>query len=595
MKNKLGFRQKIILSHIFLFVAFIAFALPFITKSVQKIIFNSLHVNTSYLVDLLQKAKNEQQIVTLLQDADDYIFFHVSLFNYKGDPLYDSSLKQVTLDEKETISPLTHREVVDALGHKIVYFIGANKGEGEKLAYITLPFRVNNQTYILRTAIPFSQMHEFTREFEMWFLAFCFLAMLFFAAITWLIFHRINYPIQQIIRAIKPYQLGVETVINPIVLSDSIDEKDEFYQLAQTLNSLSEHLRLHIKQIIDERNEKEAILDSLGEGVIAVDAEMHIRYINFIASKMLGLPKKDALGKVIPFVVDDTPKAKLLNKCRQILESCQRKHALLTDSTTVVNGKKNYIDLIAAPKSHRSGAILVLQDKTSHYKVLEMGKDFVANASHELRTPITIITGFAETLQDLPDLPRNVVIEITEKIVRNCQRMDSLVKNLLTLADLENLPPSRFKECDVVAIVETCRQVVLSLYEQAVIHIEKSEESILVAADSDILELAIINLLDNAAKYSPPPAKILVQITQLPEQVCITIQDKGIGIPAADLEHIFERFYTVDKAHSRRLGGAGLGLSIVKTIIENHRGVISVTSDVGVGTTFTILLPKPNA
>jgi two-component system phosphate regulon sensor histidine kinase PhoR len=134
--------------------------------------------------------------------------------------------------------------------------------------------------------------------------------------------------------------------------------------------------------------------------------------------------------------------------------------------------------------------------------------------------------------------------------------------------------------------------VVLSLYEKAKIHIEKSEESILVAADPDILELAIINLLDNAAKYSPPPAEILVQIEQTSEEVSIIIQDKGIGIPAADLEHIFERFYTVDKAHSRRLGGAGLGLSIVKTIIENHHGVISVKSAMGMGTTFTILLPK---
>ncbi|MGL4540454.1 MAG: ATP-binding protein [Candidatus Rhabdochlamydia sp.] len=592
MKSKLGFRQKIILGHIFLFVAFIAFAFPFITKSVQRIAFHSLHVSTSYLADLLQKSQNQQQILKLLQDADDYIFFHVSLFNDQGEALYDSSLKQVITGKKEIINPLTPSEVIDALGHKIVYFIGYNKQEAEKLAYITLPFHVNNQTYILRTAIPFSQMHEFTREFEMWFLTFCFLAMLFFAAITWLIFHRINYPIQQIIRAIKPYQLGVETVINPIVLSDSIDEKDEFYQLAQTLNSLSEHLRLHIKQIIDERNEKEAILDSLGEGVIAVDAEMHIRYINFMASKMLGLSKKDVLGNVFTFIVEETPKAKLLNKCRQLLESCQKKRALLTDSMIVINGKKNYIDLIAAPKNHRSGAIVVLQDKTSHYKVLEMGKDFVANASHELRTPITIITGFAETLQDLPDLPRHVVMEITEKIVRNCQRMNSLVKNLLTLADLENLPPTRFKECDVVAIVETCRQVVLSLYENAKICIEKKEESILVAADPDILELAIINLLDNAAKYSPPPAEIVIQIIQLSEEVSITIQDKGIGIPAADLEHIFERFYTVDKAHSRRLGGAGLGLSIVKTIIENHHGVISVISDLGKGTTFTILLPK---
>lgn len=427
-------------------------------------------------------------------------------------------------------------------------------------------------------------------QFKAWFFAFCALALLFFSSITWLIFHRINFPIQQIIRAIKPYQSGQEETIPQIVLSRSIDERDDFYRLAQTLNSLSDRLRLQIKNITEERNEKEAILESLGEGVIAVDAEMHVRYINFIGSKMIGIPRRQLVGKVFPKVADK-PYSSLLEHCYSLLKACQEKANVLTDSISMGEAKKIYLDLIAAPKAQRNGAIIVLQDKSSHHRVLEMGKDFVANASHELRTPITIIKGFAETLQDLPELPRDMVVDITEKIVRNCQRMDTLVKNLLTLADLENLPDSRFQECDLISLCETCRQVVLAVYEDAQIGIEKSRESILVAADPDILELAIINLLDNAAKYSNPPAQITIRIEEEGSEVVLEITDRGIGIPPADLEHIFERFYTVDKARSRRLGGAGLGLSIVRTIIERHHGMISVSSELGTGTIFTIRLP----
>lgn len=435
-----------------------------------------------------------------------------------------------------------------------------------------------------------AQVDAFTQEFKIWFFVFCALALIFFGSITWLLFHRINFPIRQIIKAIQPYQSGQEETIEHIELPRSIDPEDDFYKLAHTLNSLSERLSLQIKNITDERNEKEAILESLGEGVIAVDAQMHVRYINFIGAKLLGSTRRGLLGH--PFPIQDDP---LLNKCRAMLSICQEKVSVLTDSIMVEGDKKTYLDLIAAPKAQRNGAILVLQDKSSQYKVLEMGKDFVANASHELRTPITIIKGFAETLQDMPQLPRQTIIEITEKIVRSCERMDTLVKNLLTLADLEHLPQHRFQECDLTELLESCLSVVQSVYEDAQIKLIKNHEPIYILADPDILELAIINLLDNAAKYSPKPAHITIRIFKKAEDACITIADRGIGIPSADLEHIFERFYTADKARSRRLGGAGLGLSIVHTIIEKHHGTISVSSVLGEGTTFTICLPiQPN-
>lgn len=409
-------------------------------------------------------------------------------------------------------------------------------------------------------------------------LTFCTFAFLFMSGLIWSVFYRIHAPIRQIMKEIKS---GKDALIPRINMS----ENEEFYPLAHTLNALSDRVRLQLRTIAEERNEKEAILESLGEGVIAVDAEMNVRSVNFIGSRMVGKSRRQLIGK--PFPVD----SELLKACRFLLTSAQEKLSVLTDSIFLSDAKKIYLELIAAPKMQHTGAILVLQDKSSHHKVLEMGKDFVANASHELRTPITIIKGFAETLEDLPELPRDMVVDITEKIVRNCQRMDTLVKNLLTLADLENLPDSRFQECDLVVLSETCRQVVLAVYQNAHIAIEKGSETLLVSADPDILELAIINLLDNAAKYSHHDAQITIKLEQDLDEAVITISDKGIGIPTADLEHIFERFYTVDKARSRRLGGAGLGLSIVKTIIEKHHGTIKVASRVGEGTTFTIRLP----
>ena len=590
MRKPLGFRKKIVLGHLILFFVFLFFSFHFIGKSVHRIVLNNLKINAQDLIEVIEKAQTQEEMIKNLEEVEGYIFFRVTIYNNSGHFIYDSVVGEFKAEHPNLPPAMTIKEVGQTLEQKVVFSSGISAHFQVPLEYVTISFDLNQKSYFLRAAVPASQIESFHKQFNIWFFIYCALALIFFGIITWLIFHRINFPVQQIIRAIKPYQTGKEETISRIILSASIDENDDFYKLAETLNSLSDRLRLQIKDITDERNEKEAILESLGEGVIAVDAQMNVRYINFIGSKMLGIPRRQLLGKKFP-VLENKPLSPLLDRCYSLLESCQGKDNVLTDSISLGDGKKIYLDLIVAPKAHGNGAILVLQDKSSHYKVLEMGKDFVANASHELRTPITIIKGFAETLQDLPELPREMVVDITEKIVRSCQRMDTLIKNLLTLADLENLPDSHFQECDLVSLAETSKQVVLAVYEDAQITIEKSNETITVDADPDILELSIINILDNAAKYSNPPAQITIKLEQVGDEVVVSISDKGIGIPPADLEHIFERFYTVDKARSRRLGGAGLGLSIVKTIIERHHGTISVTSLVGVGTTFTIHLP----
>lgn len=254
---------------------------------------------------------------------------------------------------------------------------------------------------------------------------------------------------------------------------------------------------------------------------------------------------------------------------------------------------RKYIDVIAVPRS-QGGAILVLQDKTSLHKIVEQGRDFIANASHELKTPITIIRGFAETLNEHPELTREISKQITQKIVGNCFRMDTLVRNLLTLAALdEGIPASRLKECDLFDLAERARLTVLNVHPSAQITIEEKGEPKL-QGDNDLLFQAILNLMDNAAKYSKPPAKITILAERTPSTVQWIIRDQGIGIPQEELDRIFERFYAVDKSHSRNLGGSGLGLSIVESIIEKHKGHIEVESEVGVGTTFKVIFPLNN-
>ncbi|MGH2612692.1 MAG: sensor histidine kinase, partial [Rhabdochlamydiaceae bacterium] len=284
------------------------------------------------------------------------------------------------------------------------------------------------------------------------------------------------------------------------------------------------------------------------------------------------------------------PKKEPLVRCLSLIKISQDQATVVTDS--LVLEEKIFLDLIVVPKPLKSGAVVVVQDKSSQRQVVEMGKEFIANASHELRTPITIIKGFAETLQDLKEISPSMLAEITEKIVRNCARMDTLVKNLLTLADLENIPKSRFQPCDLATLVDNCIHLLQTLSPETLIKIEKTKDSLKVDADPDLLELAFMNLLENGVKYSKPPAHLTIHLQEKKNEVTVAIEDHGIGISSEDIPHIFDRFYTVNKAHSRRLGGAGLGLSIVKTIIDKHEGTLSVTSILGQGTTFTITLPK---
>jgi two-component system phosphate regulon sensor histidine kinase PhoR len=420
------------------------------------------------------------------------------------------------------------------------------------------------------------------------FLIFCALILFFYSSITWFMTHLFSRPIQKILDAIPLYQ-NKEVEFLPRISMSQLGDSNEFIRLAITLNSLSEKIENQIAHLVDQRKETEGILQSLAEGVIALDKEAKITFANQVSCQMLGVFHDQMIGRQLHQI--SVQEDLLLKKCHElVLQTLQTFES--TTETWILN-KENplFFHLSSTPLPNQSGAILVIQDKTSDYKMVQMGKDFIANASHELKTPITIIRGFAETLQDISLMSPKMVKEVTEKIIRTCERLTHLVKSLLVLADVENMSDNRFRKVDLVPLVENCTHMFLTAHPKIRFSIENKLSQSLVAADSDLLDLAIMNLLENSVKYSNVPAQIEVFLEQENSQVSLTVADKGIGIPERDLPHIFDRFYTVDKARSRKFGGAGLGLSIVKTVVEKHRGSLKVTSEVGKGSTFTLSFP----
>ena len=581
----LTLRRKIFLSYLVLFTVFMALIVPLSDNLVKRIIVNSMDDQASELIAKIRKAPNKEALIRYLKGQKPVFFFRVGIISNTKKVLYDSHTKRVLGPAFSQEFVVSHPEVLEAFDSGSGYHEEYSDILEQKFAYYAKAFDFHGKTYVLRTAFPYQYVQKLLSDFQTGFLLLSSIGLLSFSILTWYAIHRLTRPIEQIITAIKPYDEGVTTSIPEIVVRTT-NPQDEFGRLAHTLNSLSTKIKRHIASLVDERQEKEAILESLVEGVIAVDKDMKVTFVNHTALDFIGFERNDLLEHKLS--IPKHPEWELL------LQECLEEEEFKSASVQIGEGAHlKLLDLVALPIKGKHGVILVIQDRTKEHKIAQMRKDFVANASHELKTPITIIMGFAETLHETPDLPRDKFSMITGKIVRNAERMNSIIQDLLILSDIENLPSSRLDEVDIYDLAKHCRETLLSVYGDATVEIHKEMEGdAIMVADRYLMELAIINLLNNAAKYSDGPAEIRVTIKRDNNHLIFKVTDKGIGIPEADLEFLFQRFYTVDKAHSRMKGGSGLGLSIVNTIIEKHFGEIKVVSDgPGKGATFTLRLP----
>jgi len=367
-----------------------------------------------------------------------------------------------------------------------------------------------------------------------------------------------------------------------------ISGDDEIVALSNSLNTMAKNLSDRIHELSEGKQRIELIVGGMSEGVMVLDTNGQISLTNRAVRLMLE-NDRDPVGKTL---LEVFRKPELENRVRAVLAGGPGE----TVEMTTHGG--HIFQANVAPVANASGVVdsvvVVFHDLTEIRRVERMRRDFVANVSHEFKTPLTSIRGYAETLLSGAMHDRKIAADFVKIIERNAQYLESLVSDLLTLARLEAELPASLESVDIKTIVDeqiSLRQSVLGERNLTVVNECPSFD---VCADRPRLVTAISNLIDNAIHYNKPNGEIRIVGTLDNALFRLTIADTGMGIPSDDLDRIFERFYRVDKARSRESGGTGLGLSIVKHAIESQGGSISVTSRLGLGSAFTVCLPASN-
>ena len=361
-----------------------------------------------------------------------------------------------------------------------------------------------------------------------------------------------------------------------------VESTDEIGILTTTFNDMAAVLRDTLAAVENERNKLDTLFLHMTDGVVAFASDGSILTSNPAASQMLGREVSfydyDALfGEQVPF--------------RKIL-ALQRPDFLSVELTA----GERILELYLAPFSdgEDGGVMAVMHDVTAQRKNEEMRKEFVANVSHELRTPLTNVRSYAETIRDSEDIPRSVENSFLDIIISETDRMTRIVQDLLTLSRLDSgradMKMIRFPFRE--AIESVCRAVELEAQRHGHTLIRSYGRTLpMITGDRSRIEQVMMNVLSNAIKYTPDGGTITVDAGVMGKNVWMEVSDTGIGIPAADRERIFDRFYRVDKARSRESGGTGLGLSIAREIVLRHHGTIALSDHSGPGTTVRIVLP----
>ncbi len=369
-----------------------------------------------------------------------------------------------------------------------------------------------------------------------------------------------------------------------------VKTRDELGEVARAFNYMAEEIEHYVGEIQEQKSRLEAVLEASPEAVIATDPAERVTMVNPAAARMLGVRRSDQ-GR--PLDELGTPDG---------IVRCVREAAANGVAVREVEFGEKTFWAYAARMDRRetngsgndAGIILAVRDITEHRSLEKAKTAFVSDFSHELRTPLTTIqsaVGLLERARERLDPLERRALELAEG---ELARIRGMVEELMTLAQMDSWQYQlEVGPADLSTVVGTAIESIQSKAERfgIAIYFDDAGEHRCVC-DVQKLYQVFLNLLDNAIKYSDPGARVDVSIKEDASSLTAYVRDTGVGIPEEDLGQLFERFYRVDKDRSRATGGSGLGLAISKQIVEMHGGSISVESEVGVGSTFEIRLPK---
>jgi two-component system phosphate regulon sensor histidine kinase PhoR len=456
------------------------------------------------------------------------------------------------------------------------------------MKYVAVPLTDNGKIIgVVRTSFALASIDRALRAIRIK-IAFGGLAIAGLAAvISWAVSRGISRPLEDLQSGAERFAHGELSRRLPIPPSKEIGG------LAEAMNEMAAQLDEKIRTVVQQRNEREAVLSSMVEGVLAVDRDEHVITVNQAAARLLGINPAEASGRSIQEVVRNADLQQFVERALSSADPVEGEITLRGHGERFLQAHGT---VLRDGQGREIGALVVLNDVTRLRRLENVRREFVANVSHEIRTPITSIKGFVETLLDgamwhPPDAERFLGI-----VAKQVDRLNAIVTDLLTLSRIEQqaeeamIPLENGPTCEALeAAIQVCELKATAKD----ISIELAcRKDLLAMINAPLLEQAVVNLVDNAIKYSDPGSTIQVEAAETDSEVAIAVRDQGCGIAKEHQPRLFERFYRVDKARSRELGGTGLGLAIVKHIALAHGGQVSVESTLGQGSTFTIHLPK---
>jgi len=362
--------------------------------------------------------------------------------------------------------------------------------------------------------------------------------------------------------------------------------------LARSAAAVISSAKLYIA-VAEEKRELEQTLQGMLAGVLVVGGDSRVRLMNSAAKHIFGIPAEDGTGKLLSQVIRD-------EEVHTLVRSCLDGNAEATAELSIFSPEERIYQvqtaLLRGDNGGVSGVVATFNDITELRGVERMKSEFVSTVSHELRTPLTSIKGFIRTLLDDTDgyYDRETQIEFYRIIDTECDRLVRLINDLLNLSRIES-----GRALDLVLGQVNLPELIGRVVDSQKAYTDRHQFTVIVptdlptiVADRDKVDQVLTNLLSNAVKYSPDGGQITVSARDIGDhKVSISISDEGIGIPEDQIGRLFTRFHRVDSRDSRKQYGTGIGLYLVKHLVEAHQGEVSVASRVGEGSTFTVVLP----
>ncbi len=470
-----------------------------------------------------------------------------------------------------------------------------------EMYYFALPLRDGeNLSGVLRASIPADTIRSTLRDSYMQIGAVTLFAIAGISLLSYLFAQLISRPI------VKLTNMAAKFSTLDFGAISAIEGPDEIHALSKSLRKMSGILEQKFDSAVRRRKELKAVFSALVEAIIVIDGKFVVKEVNTAALRLFKIDESEACGRPFAQVARNSELNELARKTADEKASLAKtllvKEQISSPNDEFRGGEFTSRDLYLQANTsymetedHDIRIILVLHDITQIKTLERIRKDFVANVSHELKTPVTSILGFVETLKEGAINRREDALEFLNIMQAQSQRLDSLIKDLLSLSALESR-----ENTEIEREFHSFPELVSSAVEVCSAEVEKKNADIRVICPSGLklrvnrilMEQALANLIDNAVKYCPAESTVTISGEGFADYALIRVSDNGPGIPDSDIPRVFERFYTVDKARSRELGGTGLGLAIVKHIVLAHKGEISLKRADGGGSEFVMRIPS---